>query len=137
LSISQDEEEKKLIDYLSRWLAPSGSLHPSGGFIDKNEQLILSIYEPTLDAIKRIIEYYKKNKGNIDMMEVNLILANALAKTPRSYLNYSGSIEGKRSKQITKGIASVKGGGEIPDEKRSLTDKLFRRNKEKDQIASD
>jgi hypothetical protein len=123
--MSEDEIQTSHNDL---WLAPDGHLHYGAGKIQKNEQIPLAVYimaSKTLKKIKRSMQDKKFDEVNDHIIDFNEGLV-------RTYISMSGSVDGFRSKQITKKEAS---NAYVPreEEKEGRLKRWFRRGK-KDEL---
>lgn len=93
-------EENKQIDYMGRgikFLTPANHLHLAGGKIDKYEQFIISVHLAAANALEKIEDDINTHPEKVDLHIVRSVKDMAL-----SYVDASGSLDGFRSKQITK-----------------------------------
>jgi hypothetical protein len=122
----------------TKWLGPSGHLHPAAGLIEKREQPFLArlyllgiLSTRGTAAIDAIENPPKDDNGKDKKVEtIDDVLADLPTIYAKVFLSHSGSIKGFRSNQFAKIGSSVRSGVTVEGPKRSVWDKL--RGKGKD-----
>lgn len=91
--MSEEVKEERGIKYLT----PAGHNHPSTGKIDKYEQLLLSSHVAAAQALRKIEADINERPEKVDQHIID-----AVADMVNYYTDFSGSLDGFRSKQIAK-----------------------------------
>lgn len=136
--MSEEEQINQAAELLrTKWLGPSGHLHPAAGYIEKREQVFLSrlkalgfLVEKGTQAINDIENYHDNPTDAQPVDTIDDVLGRMIGQYADWFNSYSGGIKGIRSKQFSKIGSSVRAGATVEEPKRSLFDKLRGKNKE-------
>lgn len=138
MSVDEDTGNQKAELLRTKFLGPSGPLHPAAGNIEKREQVYLTklhilglLVRDGSAAIDAIENPPKEDNGEDKKVKtIDDVNGDIIINYAQLFNSYSGGRKGFRSNQFTKVGSSVRSGVTPEPPKRSMWDKIRGKGKE-------
>jgi len=120
------------VNHVEAWLASDGDLHLGAGFINKTEQIPLGVYLSVSDILIKSVDHINTNHPE----KVSLEIMEGVKRIVRNHINLSASVDGKRSKQLTK-VGSSNRFVPLEETKEGRLQRLKNKFRKKEDLASE